>query len=56
MELRETGQGPAHGVSRGLSSKRMSPEGEGLSVWWSGSLKEGGSQSLLGPRLLPLAP
>lgn len=49
MELREIGRGPAHGVSRGLPSEGMSPEGEGLSVWRSGCLKEGGSQSLLGP-------
>lgn len=32
-EVRETGPGPAHGVSRGLSSERTSPDGEGLSVW-----------------------
>lgn len=40
MELRKRGRGPAHGFSRGLSSERMSAEGEGLSGGGQGAWKK----------------
>lgn len=53
MELREIGRGPAHGVSRGLPSEGMSPEGE-VSV--AVRVSERRWQPVPpGPHLLPLA-